>query len=153
MARICVCCLLLGFWLLRLLSQSPENATPLQGIPGQCYLTEPIISGTVEGDNPCSITHHSGGLMSARRNRASHAKCSHETVKYLVVAGDYGYGCIIGADASKGWQEWRLRRCACYLRMCVRAYTPVCGLCGGPRTATATKPKFHDEPNFDNNWK
>ena len=56
----------------------------------------------MEGDNPCSITYHSGRLMSARRNRASSAKCSHETVKYLVVVGDYGYSYNRVSNTSTG---------------------------------------------------
>ena len=40
-----------------------------------------------------------------------------ETVKYLIVVGDYGYSHNGRSDTSKGKREWRLRRCAFYLRI------------------------------------
>ena len=120
MARICACCFLLGFGFAAASVQKP----------GECSST--LRYSWTRRSYQADHRRHCGGRQSVQHHSpqrqddidkarfTSPAMGNHETVKYLVVGGDYGYSHNLRVDESKGGREWRLRRCACSLRICVR---------------------------------
>ena len=79
---------------------------------------------------PITATNFHDGQHFNKVNFVNRLRYKHRVMDfYIFVAGDYGYSGLQGhddsyrrnsrLDTSKGWREWRLRRCACPLRFCV----------------------------------
>ena len=83
---------------------------------------------------------------------------SREIVKYIAVVGGYGYNGLQGHwysyglnsryDTPKGWREWRLRRCACSLRIVSDPAHPYAGYAVGLPPPPLQNQKFTTHQNL-----